>query len=252
MNHDALRDLVPILALDALPAGEEAELVAHLKICRECSSLLAQHRETAGQVGIAAGSLSAPDSLRERILQQAAQTPQLTQAPAVRPVKQDGTFNRSWRWTGLAAACALVLLVGGILGQRLSDQHQLVEQQQAIIAQQQQALGLISSPTAVVLPMTPTEQAAGVQGRVFVSDEEGFAAVVLHGLAEPAGDDVYTLWLIADGSRRPVSDFKPDDGLALVPVNAPVRSDATLAVTLEPRPGNTSPQGEVMIAAYRA
>lgn len=250
MTHDDLKGLVPLFALDALDGNDEAEMVSHLKVCRECSELLAEHRETAGMLGLAAGSLQAPPALKERIMRQAAQSPQF-QADAPIPIQRARSNRRSWQWVGVAAALVFVLVAGSVVANRLIGQNDQVAQQQLVIAQQRQALNIISSPASVVLTMSATDHAPGVNGKVFISDSENAAAVVVSGFDDP-GPEVYTLWLIADGSRRPVTDFVPEDGLAMIPVPSRVGSDATLAITREPRPGNTSPQGPVMLAAYRA
>lgn len=250
MNHDDLKGLVPLFALDALIGQDEAAMVSHLKVCRECAESLTEHRETAGMLGLAAGSIQAPPALKERIMQQAARSPQLKQAAPV-PIHQARSHRRSWQWVGVAAAFVFVLLAGTVVVNQLMGQNDEVARQQIVIAQQRQALSVISSPSSVVLTMSATDHAPGVNGKVFISDQEQAAAVVLSGFEDP-GREVYTLWLIADGNRRPVTDFVPEDGLALIPVPSQVGSDATLAVTREPRPGNTSPRGPVMLAAYRA
>jgi hypothetical protein len=43
-----------------------------------------------------------------------------------------------------------------------------------------------------------------------------------------------------------------DEGSQTILVDREVGSDATLAVTREPNPGNTSPQGPVVMSTYRA
>lgn len=250
-SHDDLKALVPILALDALGETEEAELLDHLKVCRECSDLLAQHRETAGMLALTAGSRPAPADLRERILGAAARTPQIRQAPA--PVQLRPAAERPVRrlWAGLAAAAVLVLLAGGLTIQRIANQDSRLTEQQTIIARQRAALDLISNPDAIVLAMGPQDGAGG-HGRVFVSREDGSAAVVVAGLNPLAGDEIYTLWLIDEGDPQAVTDFVPEDGVAVLPVEGPVDAGATLAVTHEPNPGNTSPQGPVITASIRA
>lgn len=252
MTHDQLKELVPLFALDALTSDDERELVAHLSFCRECSELLVEHRETAGMLAMAVPSRQAPGDLRDRILQQAAQTPQLHVSANPVPIKQKApTRTWRWQWAGLAAACVLAFLVGGVVVRQVDGTSGNTTDQQLVIAQQREALEIIGSPTSVVLPMASTEDYPGAYGKAFVSDEEGKAAVVVSGLEEP-GDDIYTLWLIADGDRKPVEDFVPEDGTRTILVEKPVNSDATLAVTREPKPGNTSPKGPVIMAAYRA
>ncbi len=251
MTHDELRLLVPIFALDALPPAEEAELVAHLKICRECSVLLTEHWETAGMLALSAGSLPPPVALKDRILRQAAQTGQLEASPA--PVRAPRAPVRSWRWqlAGLAAACVFAFVIGGVVLQQLNERTDQLSRQEIVVAQQRDALNIIGSPSSVELPMTATGDGRGAEGKVFISDEQDAAAVLVRGLSDP-GDDVYTLWLIAEGDPEPVEDFVPENAVTVIKVDQPVGSEDTLAVTREPNRGNTSPKGPILIAASRA
>jgi hypothetical protein len=120
-----------------------------------------------------------------------------------------------------------------------------------VVAQQRDALNIIGSPSSVELPMKATGDGRGAEGKVFISDEQDAAAVLVRGLSDP-GDDVYTLWLIAEGDPQPVEDFVPEDAVTVIKVDRPVGSDDTLAVTREPNRGNTSPRGPILIAASRA
>jgi hypothetical protein len=251
MTHDELKELVPIFALDALPAEDEVELTAHLKFCTECSELLAEHRETAGMLAVAVGSVEAPRDLKQRILAEAARTPQLHAAPAPAASRSPVRRARRWQLVALAGTAVIALLVGGLAFRQFGSQGSKVTEQQILLARQQEALSIVSSPDSVVLPMSPNEEFPQAYGKAFVSDKDGKAAVIVSGLEEP-GEDVYTLWLIADGNRMPVTDFDVDDGSQTILVDREVGSDATLAVTREPNPGNTSPQGPVVVSTYRA
>lgn len=253
MTHEDLKDLVPLFALDALPSEDELEVAAHVKSCAECSRLLAEHQETAGMLAFSTPSIQAPPSLRDRILQEASRTRAPQSAPA-RPVRK-AAANRGWRWQwagGLAAACVFALVVGGLVVRQFGDQGARVSQQEILLARQQEALSIISSPDSVVLPMSSSEEFPQAYGKAFVSDEDGRAAVIVSGLSDPDDDDVYTLWLIAEGQRRPITDFDVKEGAQTILVDRPVGSDATLAVTREPNAGNESPQGPVVVQTYRA
>lgn len=249
MTHDQLKELVPLFALDALPADEERELEAHLKFCSECSQALAEHRETAGMLAMAVPGRQAPGDMKDKIMQLAGQTAQLHTAPAPTPIKKVSVRGQRWQWAGLAAACVLAFLVGGVVVRQLDNPDRTTEQQ--LVVAQRDALEIIGSPTSVIIAMNATAEFGGAYGKAFVSADRGKAAVVVSGLEEP-GDDVYTLWLIAGGDPRPVADFVPEDGIRTILVNTPVGSEETLAVTREPNPGNTTPQGPVIMASIRA
>jgi hypothetical protein len=247
VTHDELKQMVPILALDALPPEEEAELVAHLKLCRECSMLLTQHQQTAGMLALSAGDVPPPAALKGRILREAQRSGQLQPPPAqVRQLPVNRL--RRWQLAGLAAACVVAVLGGAVVVRQANR----LNQQEIVVAQQRDALEIIGSPSSVEVPMTATANGQGTEGKVFVSGEEDAAAVLVRGLDDP-GDEVYTLWLIEEGGDpEPVEDFLPDGAVTVLKVDQPVDGDATLAITREPRRGNTAPEGPILLAASRA
>lgn len=255
MIHEELRGLIPLLALDALPAAEEHELIAHLKVCRECSELLDAHKQTAGWLGLCVPSVRPSADLRERILHEAAQNAQLTPGRPAEPRPR-----RSWAGLGLkvasVTALAASLAFGGLTAQRLNDKilekdGRLNEQSQ-VLAQQRKALDLASASSTIVLPLSPSQSYGGVQGKVVFSDRADKASVLLTGLQDPAGD-VYTLWVTPyRGKPRNLADFVPDaSGLAVINLDRAVYEKDTLAVTREARPGADRPRGPVIGSAYR-
>lgn len=251
MTHDELRGLIPLLALDSLPVSEEAELVAHLKICTECSELLASHEHTVGALGLLAPPQEPPRMLRERILSEAERTQQFI--PGGLP---EQAHSRRYRRTGLrvaAVAMAAVLMIGGVGAQQLLEQKNQLQEQRQLLAEQRKALDLASAGSAIILPISSTEDYRDVQGSVVLSDETDRAAVLMAGLDDP-GDNVYTLWLTpAEGEPRNLADFAPDDsGLAVINLEAEVGERDTLAVTLEPRRDNARPTGPVVGSASRS
>lgn len=248
MTHDDLKDLVPLYALDALPSKDELELVAHLRTCSECSALLAEHRETAGMLAFSAPSFQASPGLRDRILSEASKTShlQLAPAPAARSVVRP---NRRLQWLGgLAAACVFALVVGGLVVRQAADRDPGAAQQEILLARQQEALSIISSPDSIAIFMNSTDDFPDAYGKAFVSSEDGKAAVLLSGLSEP-DEDIYTLWLIEDGDPSRVTDFDVKGGAQTILVDdRDVDATVSFAVTREPNPGNTSPLGPVVIA----
>lgn len=249
MTHDELKELLPIYALDALPAGEEAQLEAHVSACRECSALLAEHRDSAASLALSTTPLQPSQALRDRILAGAAQARALAPERTAAPVKR----RPAWRWGwqgGLAAGCLLAVVVAGIGFLTLDAQTDRFNRQQQVVARQRAALELIGSPDAEVLAMAPPDPQGSAQarGRAFVDREGERATVVMSGLTPP-GDGVYTMWTISGGDPARVSDFIPEDGVAIVPVGGSVTEQTTLAVTREPRAGNTEPEGPIVLAA---
>ena len=81
MNHDELRDLVPIYALDALGGDEELEVRSHVEACEPCRLLLESHLDAAAGLALAAESVTPPADLRSRLMAAVAASPLTTAVP---------------------------------------------------------------------------------------------------------------------------------------------------------------------------
>jgi hypothetical protein len=250
VTHDDLRDLVPLLALDSLPESEEAQVMAHLETCRECSELLAGHREAAAALALVPPPVMPSDLLRERILREAAavEEPVLQPAPAKLPVR--GSQRRAFRLVASLAAAA-VIVAGAVAGMQLGRQNAELRDQRRLLAEQRRALDLAAAGNAVILPISFAVDYSRAEGNVILREESGEAAVLLTGLEDP-GSRVYTLWLTPEsGDVKNLADFTPANGLAVINVQVTVAQSDGLAVTLERRPGNSSPAGPVVGSAAR-
>ena len=249
MTHEELKGLVPLLALDTLPESERAEVVAHLNSCSECTELLAGHSETAAALALAPAPVRPSELLRERILREAARTPQ----PAA-PVQLHRAGGRGVRMgTRIAAALAAAAVVAGgvVVTRELGEQRSELNEQRRLLAEQRRALDLAAA-SAVVVPMSFTDDFAGSEGKVLLDEGAGSAVVLLSRLRDP-GDGVYTLWLMpAEGRALNLADFEPAQGLAVVSVDVKAAPTDAFAVTLEPRPGNEKAAGPVVGSAARA
>jgi anti-sigma factor RsiW len=71
MAHDAVHDLTPAYALDALDERERAEYEAHLATCESCRAELASLQESASSLAYSVPAPAPRPQLRERILEQA-------------------------------------------------------------------------------------------------------------------------------------------------------------------------------------
>jgi len=102
----------------------------------------------------------------------------------------------------------------------------------------------------VVLAAAPGKQGAGIG----VVAADGSVTLALRDLPATSGNQVYTAWVIVGETPTAVGDFSVDAtgirGLTTKPATTP--AGATIAVTLEPNPGNTAPKGEVIAAGVAA
>lgn len=218
MTHEALRELLPAYALDALTAEEARELRAHLKTCKECPGELELMQEIATQLAGAAVQVAPTPQLREQVL------------AAVRPQPSVVTIPRGWA-IGLAAAAAAVIVVAALTAARFGQQ---VAQLQQRIAAQEQVLAILAGPTAQTSVLAGSIE-AGVK---FVYDRaRGQGALVVTDLQDPGRQSVYQLWLVAGTVPESAGVFRPVPGRPLV---IPVRADFTryqaVAISIERAP----------------
>ncbi|WP_224390469.1 anti-sigma factor [Pseudonocardia sp. ICBG1293] len=85
-------------ALHALEPDEEIEVVQHLEGCDECRRLAADVAETTTVLGSAVPQVDPPASLRESILEQARNTPQIgreSERPVPRHARRDEVASRA-------------------------------------------------------------------------------------------------------------------------------------------------------------
>jgi anti-sigma-K factor RskA len=165
-------------------------------------------------------------------------------APAIFPVPVAMVARRpSWvvRIAALAAVIAIVVLGG--LG--LSLQRQL-DAERAYRDGVSAALALAARPgsqTALLAAGDGSVSGLGVVGA------DGTVRLAMRGLTATSGTQVYTAWAIG-GSGTPVAigDFTVGaDGTAVAAAHVPAaEAGVVLALTLEPRGGDTTPRAPVV------
>lgn len=217
-------ELIAAYALDALDEREREEYEAHLRTCDRCRAELPALREAAAALAFAVESPPPPQRLRGRILE------------AARVERSNVVPLRPWRRLALAAsaaaAAAAAIAIGlGIWGVSLSDD----------LDAQREATALLSDPDATAVSLD------GAEGRLLVSPS-GRAALVVSLERAPEGR-TYQAWVIRDGRPAPAGLFDADEGREVLVLDEPVRSGATVAVTLEPDGGVETPSGAALFTA---
>jgi Anti-sigma-K factor rskA/Putative zinc-finger len=241
MNHDELRDLVPIYALDALAGDEEVEVRSHLEACQTCRLLLESHLQAAAALALAATPVTPPAELRSRLMAAVAASPQAPSPPPAVPLRS----LRSVTWQRVSALVAVAALLAlGAFSYRQT--HQLHEQERRLAAQGA-IFQALASPLTTAVPLTGTGSGVNASAQLYVSGDKHTAGLVARGLSDP-GKNVYQLWLIENNVPAPVEAFRPDSsGIALVKIRTNLSNMQGMAVTLEARAGNSAPQGPFVL-----
>ncbi|MDQ5821506.1 MAG: anti-sigma factor [Actinomycetota bacterium] len=227
MAPEALHDLTPAYALDALDEAEERAYEAHLAGCEQCREELASLREAATSLAFGVDPVSPPDALRERILKQAR-----AERPNVVPLRP--RFVGATRAAAAVASCAAIGLVGwSVHLQREVDRARAVEQE---------AISVIAEPGTRQIPLE------GDRGALYVSPT-GAAALVIARLEPAPSGKTYKAWVIENGKPKPAGTFDADETPAVVSLREPVPPGALVAVTQERGDGGPVPRGPRVLLA---
>lgn len=222
MDHDAMREAIAALALDALDAEErseiEHEIVEHLPGCDECVALMREVREIAGDLAFAAGAVNPSPALEDKILASIREHDRVAPAPVGR---RAGT-----RVMAAVAAAALVASLGWNAA--------LIGRAERV---QREALALEATVRIASDPATKSLALRGPSGgMVLLYQPTGTATLLAAGIDEIPAGKVLELWLIKDGRPVPVVAFRPDrDGAITVNARLSVTGFRGAAVTLEDR-----------------
>jgi hypothetical protein len=277
MSHDQARDLAAGYVLDALDPVEEAAVRDHLATCPE-----AHHEfEVLGSVvpalivDDALEVVEPPASLGERIM--AAAAADLAANPrgaSAVPVGAAGTVaaapspsaiafptaeerarradrtslagpSRTSRFDwALRIAAVIAIVAVGAWTLNLQGQLDRARAFDQAVAAVVQAAGEPGARTVVLAP-AEGHAASGIAA----VKADGSLVAAMRDLPATSGTQVYTTWVIVPGSDPlSVGDFSADAGgtrsFATKPATTP--QGATIAVTLEPNPGNQAPKGPIV------
>jgi anti-sigma-K factor RskA len=212
MAHDAVHDLTPAYALDALDERERAEYEAHLATCESCRAELASLQESASSLAYSVPAPAPPPQLRERILEQARS--ERSNVVALRPRR----FN--YALGAVAAVAATIAVALGIWN--------------AMLLSERDDRSVLTNPDARVIELP---EQGPIAGRLHV-DTDGEATLVVDSMPT-APDKDYEIWVIEGETPRPAGVF--DGGRRIVRLSRPVPPGASVAVTLERNGGVQRP-----------
>ncbi len=258
MTHDEALDLAAGHVLGALEPAEDAAVREHLATCDR------PHPEFEELGGVVPALLELDDTqlieppaaLGDRIMAAAAadlagRTAGAAAAAPIpfptaeeRTVRTERTHTNTLDWAlRIAAVVAIVAL--GAWGLNLQRQLDAANAFDAAVAN---VVHAASQPGAKVAVLAPQD---GQQGSGLAAVQaDGAIVLAMHDLPANAGTQVYTAWVIVDETPTSVGDFSVGStGVqAFTTRPAPTPEGATIAITREPNPGNTAPQGPAVIA----
>jgi anti-sigma-K factor RskA len=249
-------DLAPAFVLGALEAAESDSVRRHLAECPEAHPEMAELHSVVPALFETVELVAAPAGLKERILAAAAAEPRratVDRRPAAgeRQPAPISIFRRPiWAAVSLAAVLGVVAL--GAWNVQLQNQYnQLQNEVTALAAYRNGVVEVLDSAAepGAQLALLSSEE-GGPSGLAAVAPD-GRVALVMRDLAPTTGTQVYETWVIgSDGAPVPVGGFvvRADGTASFTASRAPVAEGVTIAVTLEPAAGATTPTMPIIAA----
>jgi anti-sigma-K factor RskA len=223
--------------LHALSDSENAEFEQLLAESEQTRAEVTELADTAVELGLSVAPVEPPAALRASILDRIAVTPQ--DKPAG-PVEQRA--RRRWYarpTTGLiAAAAAVALIFGGVVGGNAVIQGQRASAIAAQITQIQAAPDSRQSTVRVSTGGTATLIWAASLKR---------SAIQVHGVDRLPGGKTYELWYIDASGATPAGTFDANGTSQSVVLTGAMKAGDSVGVTVEPSGGSTSPTSKPIV-----
>jgi anti-sigma-K factor RskA len=287
MDHQAIKDLLPLAALDRLEPDEARALEEHLGAgCDECEAELRELREAAASLALSLDKESSEAGSEERIWERLAGRLHGAAPRADRPAaKETDSAPRpargrvgAWRAATAVMAAGIVGLAiyAGQLSDRLSrsgEEHRLqlaamdsrlaglnaellrahgeVDALQRVLDDRIRLEKVLSAPDLRLTRLEPLAPAPGAGAIVAVSAAHKTALFQAAGLpATPAGKTYELWWITKEHGAVAAGVFQAEEGHPVVAaVSLPPAGEHVLlsAVTLEPAGGVSKPSGAMYL-----
>jgi anti-sigma-K factor RskA len=233
LNND-VHTLTGAYVLDALSELERRAFEDHMAGCPACTQEVAELRETAARLGLAASTVPPPD-LWNRVRTATTQIRQLT------PIATEPVLIRAKRWplrvAILAAAASLLgaaaIGVGWITSNQ--DLHGQLAQSQSEV---QRIQDVLSAPDAHV----SSGDVGDGNVTAVASKSRDEMVVLVRGLPKLPDGRVYQAWFLKGGQPISAGVLAASTGSMVSPLSA-AQGAETLAFTLEPTGGSAKPSG---------
>ncbi|RLQ90247.1 anti-sigma factor [Planomicrobium sp. Y74] len=259
MNNEHCDQLVDYLS-GTLSDEETRQFEEHLKTCDECREIA----DATGQLPYLSDPAEPPAGMKSRILSNVFAEEEDTAvegtervSPTIKDEKQvedelpkvvpitDRKRKRVW-WTPVIAAVLLLSLLGNAYAFMQLQQEQAVPEPEPPPSQPETAFQSVD--------LQPSEGFDGDATAAVIEEENGALNLVVTAeqLAALEGDQVYQVWLIEGDNPIPAGAFTTNangEGATYFNIDNNTEEWDTIAITLEPQPGNELPQGEVVLSA---
>ena len=220
MTCEEFNEISGALVLRAATAEEQNAAYLHLQNCEHCTQLWQELRTTVDLLPLAVPQVSPSAEARAHLFEQVRREAGV--APS-RPVRR----RKLQQWWLLAAVALLFCLCVGLSGWNVMLQREANELQEQ---------------TMQIFPLQGVKNMAGATGKLVYMPYEDLTLMVLYGLPDPQGSEVYQGWLMQKNKPTSMGLFFLQNGQASLTYKGTIVSFDWAAVSLEPGP-TPSPEG---------
>lgn len=256
LTCEEVRELLPLLALDALDVDERDVVDDHLAACGACLEELAGYSETAAALALALPQTDPPPALKGRVLSEARRARvlpggvRLGRAPVARA-------SRASRWrvslSSLVASIALVLAIGSTvwamsLRSELDDQNARIATLSERANNYARVTAVLQAADTQIRVLQSPNGAPDAFGRVYIDPDTSEGMLMVRNLPPLPQGRVYQLWVAGtDGTRESAGVLtwtdKAGNGYTLIKCPEKLSRWRWFNVTEEPAGGSQAPTG---------
>jgi anti-sigma-K factor RskA len=238
MTCEEFEELSGAYALDAVTPAEREAAEAHLAGCAACTRRLQELRAVVDLLPYSVKQVNPPESLKSRLFE-AIRMENTPTHPI--PINRSARPSPRWSWSTqvLAIAAVLMLLLfGGMTVWNVSLQQQISALQQENTSLQHQ------------LALAYGIHGNGASGKLIYLPEQNITLLVIDGLPDLHGTQVYQGWLIHGKQPTSIGLLSMQNGVASVIYPGTISGYQVAAVSREPGPkaSKNVPAGPVVAA----
>ncbi len=238
MTCEEFEELSGAYALDAVTPSEREAAGAHLAECAKCTRRLQELRAVVEQLPYSVIQVNPPESLKERVLESIRNESRIL---STQPVPMSSRLRLGWSTQLLAiAAVLLLLLFGGMIAWNVS-----LHQENTSLGSQVTSL---QHKVALVYAIQGTSFAPGASGKVIYLPEQNITVMVIQGLPQLQGTQVYQGWLIHDKQPRSIGLLSMENGVASMTYPGNIAGYEVAVLSREPGPSASTnmPAGPIV------
>ncbi|MGH2701239.1 MAG: anti-sigma factor [Actinomycetota bacterium] len=250
MSHDELKSLIAPYVLGAVSPEETEYVRAHIVACDECMAEADSYSTVVSSLALSVDDEPLPDGFIDGVMARAREdfkdSAALTSAASAEPVvATTGTTSedtvtplvRPRRRVGVFAAAAAVLLVAVLAGSLIVTMNELSDTRSDLDQERDRLAAFVDVQGGMHLG----DPSGRTVGAMLPTDDGGIFLV--HGLEDAPDDHTYQVWLIEDNQPISAGTFDPSEGVGTLVTDEPLEGVESVAVTVEPDGGSSSPTG---------